>query len=46
MNTIEDDNGNTYTVTKLSERVYESKEHKILFTTNEEGVVIGIYKER
>lgn len=33
MNTIEDDNGNTYTVTKLSERVYESKEHKILFTT-------------
>lgn len=46
MNTIEDGNGNTYTVTKLSERVYESKEHKILFTTNEEGVVIGIYKER
>ena len=46
MNTIEDDNGNTYIVTKLSERVYESKEHKILFTTNEEGVVIGIYKER
>lgn len=46
MNTIEDDNGNTYTVTKLSERVYESKEHKILFTTNEEGIVIGIYKER
>lgn len=44
--TIEDENGNTYTVTKLSERVYESKEHKILFTTNEEGVVIGIYKER
>lgn len=46
MNTIEDDNGNTYTVTKLSERVYESKEHNILFITNEEGVVIGIYKER
>lgn len=46
MNTIEDNNGNTYTVTKLSERVYESKEHKILFITNEEGVVIGIYKER
>lgn len=46
MYTIKDSNGNTYLVTRLSERVYESKEHKILFTTNEEGVVIGIYKER
>lgn len=46
MYTIKDGNGNTYPVSRLSERVYESKEHKILFTTNEEGVVIGIYKER
>ena len=46
MYTIEDENGNTHTVTRLSERVYESKEHKTLFITDEEGVVIGIYKER
>ena len=46
MYTIEDENGNTHAVTRLSERVYESKEHKTLFITDEEGVVIGIYKER
>ena len=45
MYTIEDENGNTYTVTRLSERVYESKEHKTLFITDEEGTVTGIYKE-
>lgn len=45
MYTIEDENGNTYAVTRLSERVYESKEHKTLFITDEEGVVTGIYKE-
>lgn len=44
--TIKDSNGNTYPVTRLSERVYESKEHKTLFITNEEGVVTGIYKEK
>lgn len=46
MYTIKDSNGNTYPVTRLSERVYESKEHKTLFITNEEGVVTGIYKEK
>lgn len=46
MYTIEDENGNTYTVTRLSERVYESKEHKTLFITDEEGTVTGIYKEK
>lgn len=46
MYTIEDENGNTHAVTRLSERVYESKEHKTLFITDEEGVVTGIYKEK
>lgn len=46
MYTIKDSNGNTYPVTRLSERVYESKEHKTLFITDEEGVVTGIYKEK
>lgn len=46
MYTIEDENGNTYPVTRLSERVYESKEHKTLFITDEEGIVTGIYKEK
>lgn len=31
----------TYTVW-----VYESKEHKTLFITDEEGAVTGIYKEK
>lgn len=44
--TIKDSNGNTYPVTRLSERVYESKEHKTLFITDEEGTVVGIYKEK
>lgn len=44
--TIKDSNGNTYPVTRLSERVYESKEHGILFITDEERVVTGIYKEK
>lgn len=46
MYTIKDSNGNTYPVSKLSERVYEFKEHKTLFITDEEGVVTGIYKEK
>lgn len=46
MYTIKDSNGNTYPVTRLSERVYESKEHKTLFITDEEGIVTGIYKEK
>lgn len=46
MYTIKDSNGNTYPVSKLSERVYESKEHKTLFITDEEGTVTGIYKEK
>lgn len=45
MYTIEDENGNTYAVTRLSERVYESKEYNTLFITDEEGIVTGIYKE-
>lgn len=44
--TIKDSNGNTYPVRRLSERVYESKEQKTLFITDEEGVVTGIYKEK
>lgn len=44
--TIKDSNGNTYPVTRLSERVYESKEHHTLFITDEEGTVTGIYKEK
>lgn len=44
--TIKDGNGNTYPVSRLSERVYESKEHKTLFITDEEGTVTGIYKEK
>lgn len=46
MYTIKDSNGNTYPVTRLSERVYESKEQKTLFITDEERVVTGIYKEK
>ena len=46
MYTIKDGNGNTYPVSRLSERVYESKEHKTLFITDEEGTVTGIYKEK
>lgn len=46
MYTIKDSNGNTYPVRRLSERVYESKEHKTLFITDEEGVVTGIYQEK
>lgn len=46
MYTIKDGNGNTYPVRRLSERVYESKEHKTLFITDEEGTVTGIYKEK
>lgn len=44
MYTIKD--SNTYPVSRLSERVYESKEHKTLFITDEEGTVTGIYKEK
>lgn len=44
--TIKDSNGNTYPVTRLSERVYESKEHRTLFITDEKGIVTGIYKEK
>lgn len=46
MYTIKDGNGNTYPVRRLSERVYESKEHETLFITDEEGIVTGIYKEK
>lgn len=46
MYTIKDGNGDTYPVSRLSERVYESKEHKTLFITDEEGTVVGIYKEK
>ncbi len=46
MYAIKDSNGNTYPVRRLSERVYESKEHKTLFVTDEEGTVTGIYKEK
>lgn len=46
MYTIKDSNSNTYPVSRLSERVYESKEHKTLFITDEEGTVVGIYKEK
>lgn len=46
MYTIEDENGNTHTVTRLSKRCYELKECKTLFVTDDEGVVTGIYKEK
>lgn len=46
MYVIKDSNSNTYPVSRLSERVYESKEHKTLFITDEEGTVTGIYKEK
>ena len=46
MYTIEDQDGNTYAVDRLSKRVYESKEHCTLFITDEEGIVTGIYKEK
>lgn len=45
MYTIEDQDGNTYAVDRLSERVYESKKYNTLFITDEEGIVTGIYKE-
>lgn len=45
MYTIKDSNSNTYPVSRLSERVYESKGHKTLSITDEEGTVVGIYKE-
>lgn len=44
--TIEDENGNIHTVTRLSKRCYELKECKTLFVTDDEGVVTGIYKEK
>lgn len=44
--TIRDTEGNTHAVTRLSETVYESKEHSTLFITDEEGTVIGVYKEK
>lgn len=44
--TIRDTKGNTHAVTRISERVYESKEHNTLFITDEEGIVTGIYKEK
>lgn len=44
--TIRDTEGNTHAVTRISERVYESKEHSTLFITDEEGTVIGVYKEK
>lgn len=43
---IEDENGNTHAVTRLSDRVYESKEYNTLFITDEEGIVTRIYKEK
>lgn len=46
MYAIKDSNSNTYPISRLSERVYESKEHKTLFITDEEGTVTGIYKEK
>lgn len=46
MYAIKDSNSNTYPVSRLSERVYKSKEHKTLFITDEEGTVVGIYKEK
>lgn len=46
MYAIKDSNGNLHAVSRLSERVYESKEHKTLFITDEEGTVTGIYKEK
>lgn len=46
MYTIKDSNSNTYPVSRLSKRVYKSKEHKTLFITDEEGTVTGIYKEK
>lgn len=46
MYAIKDSNSNTYPVSRLSERVYESKEHKTLFITDEEGTVTGIYQEK
>lgn len=46
MYTIEDQDGNTYAVDRLSERVYESKKYNTLFITDEEGTVTGIYKEK
>lgn len=45
MYTIEDQDGNTYAVDRLSERVYESKKYNTLFITDEEGIITGIYKE-
>lgn len=46
MYTIEDEKGNTHAVTRISERVYESKKYNTLFITDEEGIVTGIYKEK
>lgn len=46
MYTIEDENENIHTVTRLSKRCYELKECKTLFVTDDEGVVTGIYKEK
>lgn len=46
MYTIEDQEGTRHEVTRLSDRVYESKEHNTLFVTSEEGIVTGVYKEK
>lgn len=46
MYTIKDSNSNTYPVSRLSERVYESKEHNTLFIVDEEGTVTDIRKEK
>jgi hypothetical protein len=46
MYAIKDSNGNLHAVTRVWNRLYESREHNTLFIVDEEGVVTDIRKEK
>ena len=46
MYAIKDSNGNLHTVTRVWNRLYESREHNTLFIVDEEGTVTDIRKEK
>lgn len=46
MYAIKDSNGNLHAVTRVWNRLYESREHNTLFIVDEEGIVTDIRKEK
>ena len=46
MYAIKDSNGNLHAVTRVWNRLYESREHNTLFIVDEEGTVTDIRKEK